>query len=154
MFIARKWRKIIQYDYLFCRFVFKPVLPWQRRCVQWQNQSGSCSYGNNLTFCETRAACYCVQGLTDWLISDVFYLYTNCVHTYQPFQVVYCYARCVLLTKSVNRSSPQSASLLFSMLFIRIFNPVFFVCFLLQLYILTLYMLHDNIANFCTLLMF
>lgn len=92
--------------------------------------------------------------LTDSLISDVFYLYTNCVHTYQPFQVVYCYARCVLLTKSVNRSSPQSASLLFSMLFIRIFNPVFFVCFLLQLYILTLYMLHDNIANFCTLLMF
>lgn len=67
--------------------------------------------------------------LTDLLISDVFYLYTNCVHTYQPFQVVYCYARCVLLTKSLNRSSPQSASLLFSMLFIRIFNPVFLYVF-------------------------
>lgn len=139
MFIARKWRKIIRYDYLFCRFVFKPVLPWQRRCVQWQNLSGSCSYGNNLTFCKTRAACYCVQGLTNSLISDIFYLYTHCVHNYQPFQVVHCYARCVLLTKSVYCSSPQSASLLFSMLFIKIFNPVFCMFFTAIVYIDTVY---------------
>lgn len=66
--------------FFYSRFVFKPVLPWQRRCVQWQNQSGSCSYGNNLTFCETRAACYCVQGLTDWLADlwSILLIYKLC----------------------------------------------------------------------------